>query len=78
MKNKYLDIWVFLLSYVIMIVGILFFIGFSIAFDFIFADIILLIMMGWVTVHSFIIIINIFVNNIRKYLVERRSEGEEQ
>ncbi len=66
MKNKYEDIWLFILSYAFMFFGILFFIGLGMVFDLPFIDILIILIFGWVTLQSFFVIINILVNNLRR------------
>lgn len=61
MKNKYEDVWVFVLSYIFMFFGILFFIGLRIVFDLSFSDIVIILVFGWMTVHSFFLLINILI-----------------
>ncbi len=65
MNKKYEDIWEFILSFILMFLMIIFFIGLRIDFDISRNDVIIIIIIAWILTNSIESIIRIFVRNIR-------------
>lgn len=59
------DILMFVFSFFIMFLGILFFIGLSMVYEINFNGVMAILLFGWITFHSFLVIINIFVQRFR-------------